>query len=165
MSVADTVRAACLSGSAASVTSTIALAVCGERENGSAAGPINGPSQWFWGQAEAYTSQATWRHTAVGYGIHHVMSVLWAMTYESLAGSRERATPARICTRAVLVASLAYCIDYHVAPHRLRPGFKKHLGPRSIFTVYAAFAAGLALASLFRSRESASASARSRQAL
>src|SRR5690606_130631 len=50
------------------------------------------------------------------------------------------------------VGSLAYIVDYHVAPARLRPGFKKHLGPRSIFAVYAAFAAGLALVTFVRQR-------------
>jgi hypothetical protein len=164
VALADTFRAACLSGSAASLTSTIALAVCGKRENGSAAGPINGPSQWLWGEAEAYTSQPTWRHTAAGYVIHHAMSVLWAATYESLERSRERVSPARICAQAAFVTSLAYCVDYHLAPRRLRPGFKKHLGPRSIFSVYAAFAAGLALSSLLRSRERASVHARARGA-
>jgi hypothetical protein len=162
VALADTFRAACLSGSAASLTSTIALAVCGKRENGSAAGPINGPSQWLWGEAEAYTSQPTWRHTAAGYVIHHAMSVLWAATYESLGRSGERVSATRICAQAAFVTSLAYCVDYHLAPRRLRPGFKKHLGPRSIFSVYAAFAAGLALSSLLRSRERERAYARSR---
>jgi hypothetical protein len=147
------------------VTSTFALAVSGERENGSAAGPINGPSQWLWGEAEAYTPHLTWRHTAAGYVIHHLMSVLWAVAYESVDRSDEHVTPARICARAAFVASLAYCVDYHIAPRRLRPGFKKHLGPRSIFTVYAAFAAGLALASLFRSAGEARASVYARAAI
>lgn len=80
------------------------------------------------------------------------MSVLWAVVYESLHRSEQSVKPARICTEAAVVSALAYFVDYHVAPRRLRPGFKKHLGPRSIFAVYAAFGAGLALATLLKQR-------------
>lgn len=138
-----------LSGSVASATSTIALAVCGERESGSAAGPINGPSQWLWGQAEAYTREPTWRHTATGYLIHHAMSILWANAYEALQSRSQRKASSTLANAAV-VATLAYVVDYGVAPRRLRPGFKKHLGPTSIFCVYASFGAGLALAAWFQ---------------
>src|SRR5690606_2160671 len=147
-----TLRDVCLSGSVGSVTSTVALALCGGAENGSAAGPINGPSQWLWGQREAYTQALTWRHTAAGYVIHHATSVLWASVYENVCRSGEPKSLLRICADAAAVGSLAYIVDYHVAPARLRPGFKKHLGPRSIFAVYAAFAAGLALVTFVRQR-------------
>jgi hypothetical protein len=145
-----TLRNACLSGSAASVASTLALALCGEVEDGSASGPINGPSQWLWGEEEAYTKATTWRHTASGFAIHHVMSIFWATLYESVFGSEERKSIARICAEAATVSSVAYLVDYSIAPSRLRPGFKKHLGPKSIFAVYAAFAAGLAITSVVR---------------
>lgn len=144
---------ALVSGSSASVVSTIALGACGAREEGSAAGPINGPSQWLWGQAEAHTKQLTWRHTAVGYAIHHAMSILWANVYEEM---QSRSTPQsagaraiKTCANAAVVATLAYAVDYAVAPNRLRPGFRKHLGRRSIFIVYTAFAVGLAISPLF----------------
>lgn len=133
----------------------MALGICGKLEAGSVSGPINGPSQWLWGEAEAYRRSPTWRHTACGYGIHHAMSVLWATLYESLHRSEEGVKPARICAEAAVVGALAYCVDYHVAPRRLRPGFKKHLGPRSIFAVYAAFGAGLALTTLLKQRSRA----------
>ncbi len=149
---------ACLSGSAASVTSTVALATCGEVEDGAAAGPINGPSQWLWGEHEAYTKEATWRHTVSGYVIHHAMSILWASVYESVCRSPEPKSLTRIVGEAAGVGALAYVVDYYVAPSRLRPGFRKHLGPRSIFAVYASFAAGLALATIVRQRERAAAS-------
>lgn len=143
---------ALISGSSASIVSTLALGLCGVHEEGAAAGPINGPSQWLWGQAEAQTRELTWRHTAVGYAIHHAMSLLWANVFEQMQlRSASRLADLRAmdaCTNAALVAMLAYVVDYGVAPPRLRPGFKKHLGARSIFLVYAAFGAGLALGSL-----------------
>lgn len=141
------VQSAIVAGTGANITSTIALAVCGRRETGSAAGPVNGPSQWLWGEREAYRREATWRHTATGYAIHHAMSIAWAFVYAGLCSHRLGSTR-HLCTSAATVAALAYLVDYHVAPRRLRPGFKKHLGARSIFAVYAAFAVGLAASAI-----------------
>ncbi len=80
------------------------------------------------------------------------MSILWASVYEQVQDqSRQESVTqsvARTCANAALVATLAYVVDYGVAPRRLRPGFKKHLGSRSIFFAYTAFGAGLVLASL-----------------
>ena len=143
------------SGSVASVTSTLALGICGQLESGSAAGPINGPSQWLWGEAEAYSKEPTWRHTATGYLIHHAMSVLWANVYEELQSRSQMHSASSTCANAAIVSTLGYVVDYGVAPKRLRPGFKKHLGPASIFCVYASFGVGLALASWLSSRERA----------
>ncbi len=144
--------ASLFSGSLANATSTVALAVCGQWESGSAAGPINGPSQWLWGEAEAYTKETTWRHTATGYLIHHAMSILWANVYEELQYRSKSNSVASTCANAGIISTLGYVVDYGVAPKRLRPGFKKHLGPTSIFCVYASFGVGLALATWASSR-------------
>jgi hypothetical protein len=108
----------------------------------------------LWGQAEAYTKELTWRHTATGYLIHHAMSVLWANVYEELQARSQSRSASSTLANAAIVATLGYVVDYGVAPRRLRPGFKKHLGPASIFCVYASFGAGLALASLFARQRS-----------
>lgn len=144
-------RAALWSGSLASVFSAVALAICGRREEGSAAGPLNGPSQWLWGEKEAYTRQATLRHTAVGYTIHHVTSVGWATLHERAFGmTASPKSTGRHCVEAAATTAVAYYVDYHLTPSRFRPGFKKHLGPLSILLVYASFAGGLAAASALR---------------
>jgi len=153
----EAVKDALVSGSSASVASTVTLSICSKLEEDSAAGAINGPSQWVWGEHEAYTRRATWRHTAVGYTIHHASSIFWALFYEHLFGrSRKRdlqgVSPVRIAAEAGAIAGIAYVIDYYVVPKRLRPGFKKHLGPMSIFATYAAFAAGLAATTWGRKR-------------
>jgi hypothetical protein len=141
-----------LSGSVASVTSTFGLGICGQWESGSAAGPINGPSQWLWGEAEAYTKETTWRHTATGYLIHHAMSILWANVFEELQSRSQNPSMTSTCANAAIVSTLGYVVDYGVAPRRLRPGFKKHLGPASIFCVYASFGVGLVFATWLSSR-------------
>src|SRR5688572_23695865 len=144
------VRAALLSGTLANLVSAVVLAVCSKREEGSAAGALNGPSQWVWGEEEAYTRRATLRHTAVGYAIHHLTSIGWATVHEHTIGkSRGPKGLLRLGAEAAATATIAYIVDYHVTPSRFRPGFKKHLGPRSIFAVYASFAAGLAAGSVW----------------
>lgn len=137
--------------------SAAALAICSKLEENSAAGALNGPSQWLWGEEEAYTRRATLRHTAVGYAIHNATSIFWATLHESLFGRFDDHAPkkgiARHCAEAAATTAGAYFVDYYLTPKRFRPGFKKHLGPTSIFAVYSAFAAGLALAAIARDRD------------
>lgn len=144
---------ALVSGASASICSAIALAVCSRIDEGSFAGGLNGPSQWLWGQAEAYTREPSLRHTAVGYGVHHITSVFWAILYERIFGEPSAPkTPLRRCAEAALSTTGAYVVDYHVTPSRLRPGFKKHVRTQSMFVVYGAFALGLAAVSIIRDR-------------
>jgi len=166
--LADAARAALISGSAASALSTIALAVCGKIEEDSFAGPINGPSQWLWGEGEARTRRCTLRHTVAGYVIHHLASIFWATFYERIFVDRplrrhgrksdvsqsppyEKA-PAQIVLEAAATTAFACVVDYRLTPKRFRPGFRKHIGTPSMVVVYGAFAAGLALATLARRR-------------
>jgi hypothetical protein len=144
---------AVVSGSAASLTSAAMLMACSRIHEGSAAGGLNGPSQWLWGEAEAYTREATLRHTAAGYAIHHSTSIFWAFLHEAVFGGSRRRKPAlQHCAEAVVSAGTAYVVDYHLTPRRFRPGFEKHVSPKGMVAVYAAFAAGLAIAAIARDR-------------
>ena len=144
---------AVVSGSAASLASAAALMACSAIHEGSAAGGLNGPSQWLWGEAEAYTREATLRHTAAGYVIHHSTSIFWAVLHESIFGGSRRRKPAlQHCAEAVVSAGTAYVVDYHLTPRRFRPGFEKHVSPKGMVAVYAAFAAGLAITAIARDR-------------
>lgn len=144
---------ALVSGSAASVASSAALMACSALHEGSIAGGLNGPSQWLWGEHEAYTREATLRHTAAGYAIHHATSVFWALLHESVFGGSRRKKPVvQHFAEAAVSAGTAYVVDYHLTPRRLRPGFEKHVSPKGMVAVYAAFAAGLAIAAIARDR-------------
>lgn len=144
---------AILSGTAASLASAAALMVGSRIRDGSWAGGLNGPSQWLWGESEAYTRRATLRHTATGYAIHHSTSIFWALLYEAIFGGSRRKKPAlQHCTEAIASAATAYVVDYHLTPRRLRPGFEKHVSPTGMVAVYAAFAAGLAITAILRDR-------------
>ena len=144
---------AVVSGSAASVASAAALMACSKLHEGSAAGGLNGPSQWLWGESEAYTREASLRHTAAGYAIHHATSIFWAVLHESVfGGGRSKKPPIQHCAEALASATTAYIVDYHLTPRRFRPGFEKHVSPKGMVAVYAAFAAGLAIAAIARDR-------------
>jgi hypothetical protein len=144
---------AIMSGTAASLASAAALMAGSKIRDGSWAGGLNGPSQWLWGESEAYTRKATLRHTATGYVIHHSTSIFWALLHETIfGGSRKRKRPLQHCTEAITSAATAYVVDYHLTPPRLRPGFEKHVSPTGMVAVYAAFAAGLAITAILRDR-------------
>jgi hypothetical protein len=135
---------ALITGSAASVLSAVMLAICGKFERGAAAAPLNGPSQWVWDKQASYRSRPTWRHTAVGYFIHHLASLGWATLHEKHLASLAAGQPASTrLLAAVATAAFACSVDCGVARGRWQPGFEKRLSPTSLAVVYAAFAVGL----------------------
>jgi hypothetical protein len=141
------------SGSAAAVLSAAMLALCGKVERNAPAGPLNGPSQWIWGPRAARHRRARLRETAVGYAIHHGVSIGWATLHEKYIASRfdNRSLPEQLLAGAT-TASIACFMDYGVARGRLQPGFEKHLGRKSLLLVYVAFALGLAIGNKRRTR-------------
>lgn len=139
-------RQALVSGALASLLSTVALAVCGRLENRSAAGAVNGPSQWVHGRRAAYRRGASLRHTLVGFVIHHAMATGWAVLHERVfgAGKQTQSLTKRMAPAAV-TAAVANVVDFKLTPKRLHPGFEAQLSRKSLLVVYAAFAVGLAL--------------------
>src|SRR4051812_23476503 len=73
------------SGSLASVLSTVALLWLGQRQSSSALAPVNAISHWLWGDSALRQDGADARHTLLGYGTHHVSSVLWALVHAAVA--------------------------------------------------------------------------------
>jgi hypothetical protein len=115
----------------------------------SVASASNATSHWVWGEPAKRTRRLDVRHTVLGYAIHHASAVFWALAYERWRSARRPPGP---LLAAGAVSALAYGVDYHVVPPRLTPGFDRHLTKRGMFVAYAAFAAGLAAASLWRQR-------------
>lgn len=135
-----------MTGMLGGVLSAGALMLCGRAEGTTAAGPLNGPSQWLWGERAAYSRR--WSHrTLAGIGIHHLSALGWAVMHVMVVSRRPtHDTTARRVARAAGTAALAAAVDYGVAPRRLQPGFDKQLSLTSLVVVYVAFATGLALA-------------------
>lgn len=146
----DTVDDAAFSGGIASALSTLVLAWRGGNDAPGAAAAVNAPSHWFWRRALCQDG-ASLKYTFVGMVVHHMASVFWACIYERMDAAVERGTQGALRDAAV-VAAVAAWVDLEVVPSRLTPGFERRLRPGSLCLVYAAFAGGLALASVLRAR-------------
>lgn len=142
-------RSTLLRGTAANVASTLALAACSRRETGAPLAGINAVSHWAFGDEAARRDDFTVTHTVLGALTNQAASVFWAYVHERLfAARRRRATLPRVVGEAVATSALACAIDYTITPKRLTPGFELRLSRGALLVVYAAFAAGLAAASL-----------------
>ena len=139
-------RSAAVSGAAGSLLSAAVLALCGHIENRSAAGPLNGPSQWVFGRGAAHRRAPTLRHTLTGLLIHHATATGWALLHERFFGEdKARQSRGRRLARAAVTAGVANFVDFRLTPRRLQPGFEVQLSKTSLLAVYAAFALGLAV--------------------
>ena len=140
---------------APSVATTVAVTICGHRDEGNAIAPLNAISHIAWGDVAAKQEDASVRYTATGIALNIAAITSWSAVYELAFGrvARKNSLPAAMLG-GISVAALAYVIDYYVVPKRLTPGFEKRLTPRSMFIVYSSLALSLPLASLLE-RDSA----------
>ena len=139
-------------GAVATSTTTVALAVLGKAEENSAAGPINAVSHILWGEEAARTDAADVPHTLAGAALNAAAITMWAGLHEVFMPRDRKPEVARALSSGVLVAAVAYAVDYHVVPKRLTPGFEKRLSGTALATIYATLALSLAAGSLLRER-------------
>lgn len=137
-----------VSGSAAAVTSTALLSLCGLVENGNPVGPNNGPSQWIYGRRSAQRRNFTWRHTVPAYVIHHSSALFWGRLHQALfvRDPHQERTLRRRVAEGATTAAVACFVDYRCTPKRLQPGFEQQLSRTSLLVVYAGFGAALGIA-------------------
>src|SRR4051812_33427579 len=84
-----------VSGSTASLLSTLALAALGRREGGNLFAPTNATSHWLGGARAARHDGPSLRYTVPGYLIHHASATFWAVLFERWMGSTlDRKDPA-----------------------------------------------------------------------
>ena len=135
------------SGAVAAVASAAVAALCSRLENRHAARPLNAVAHIYDGGAPPRVDGPRHRNTFIGLALHAGASMWWAAFFEGLWGRlARRSTPSALVGGAAIAAS-AYLIDYHVVGPRFRPGFERFLSAPAMFAVYAALAAGLAVAS------------------
>ncbi|HAV36998.1 MAG TPA: hypothetical protein DCX52_11700 [Massilia sp.] len=138
-----------VSGAASSVVSTVALALLGRGEAGSAYAPTNAVSHWIWGDEAAEHDGFSLKYTITGYAIHHLSATFWSVLFERLAGEKLDRKDLRVTLAASAATSAFACFaDYKLTPKRLHPGYEKRLSKKSLAGVYAAFAVGLALGAI-----------------
>ena len=141
---AKTLRFALVSGTIASATSTVALALLARAEGKGALQPVNSTSHWMNGQQAASVRKADLAHTAVGYATHHAATVFWAVLFERWVGARRPTAVLLLLPEALAMSAVAAAVDYGATPKRFTPGWEFVLSKRSMAAAYAAMALGLA---------------------
>ena len=76
-----TIKRGLVSGATSSVLSTVALAIAGKKETGSALAPTNAVSHYVHGDKAARKGGASLRYTVPGYLIHHASSTFWSLVF------------------------------------------------------------------------------------
>jgi hypothetical protein len=84
----DTAAAALISGTAASLSMTAALALLAKKEGKGALQPINSTSHWLHGEQASSVRSLDVSHTGLGFGTHHVSALFWALIFESWLATR-----------------------------------------------------------------------------
>jgi hypothetical protein len=142
-------RRGLVGGVTSSLLSTVALALLGRRQAGSAYAPTNAVSHWIYGEEALREDTPTLRHTVPGYLIHHGSATFWSVLFERMCGHlldrKETATTLGVATAASAVACFA---DYQLTPKRFQPGYEQHLSRPALAVVYGAFGVGLALGAM-----------------
>jgi hypothetical protein len=142
----DALRRGAVTGTVASATSALALALCSHSENRSPFSAMNAVSHWLWGDKAASHDQPSMRYTLLGYGIHHASSVFWGVLFERwFRRTLAQGSVAPTALAGTAMAAVACAVDYKLTPQRLHPGYEQRLSKASLVLVYAAFGAGLAL--------------------
>lgn len=143
-----------VSGTTASLVSTVALGALGKGENNSMFAPTNAISHWLWGDKAALQNQPTMRYTFIGYAIHHASATFWAVLFEKVMGRRLDSKDVGLTLAAATAASAVACFaDYQLTPRRLHPGYEMRLSKPSLALVYGAFGLGLAAGALLCRRD------------
>jgi hypothetical protein len=146
------VARAIASGSFAGLATTAAVALCGARQAGSAAAPINATSHVLWGDEAGNAGAVDVKHTVPGLLINAAAGVFWALVHELALGCSRNPNRATAAASGAAVAGLAYVVDYHLIPRRLTPGWELRLPRGSVALGFVALGAALAAAGLFRAR-------------
>ena len=135
---------ALISGTAASLISTAALALLARAEGKGAIQPTNATSHWFHGDSAAGHAEADIAHTAVGYGTHHASALFWAFPFHVWLASQPPRSGLELLRDASVMSAIAATVDYGVVPRRLSPGWELVLSRKSMLVTYGAVALGLA---------------------
>lgn len=128
-----------------SVTTTAALCLLSSKDTGRPAAALNAVSHILWGDRAAKYDKWDLRHTLTGTALNAGAMGMWSAVHALFPAPRSVLGAAR---NATLVTALAYVTDYHLVPHRLKPGFEQRLSPRSLAGIYGVLAASLAMSAL-----------------
>jgi hypothetical protein len=139
---------ALISGTAASLMSTAALALLARAEGKGAIQPTNATSHWFHGDSAARHTDVDVAHTLAGYGTHHASALFWALPFQAWLEARPPRDGLELVRDASVMSAIAAAVDYGVVPRRVSPGWELVLSRRSLLATYGAVALGFAAGAL-----------------
>lgn len=142
------VLSALISGTAASLLSTAALALLARAEGKGAYQPTNATSHWLHGDGAARQRDADVAHTLVGYGTHHASALFWALPFQIWLVARPPRTRLDLLRDASAMSAIAAAVDYGITPRRLTPGWELVLSKRSMLATFGAMALGFSAGAL-----------------
>lgn len=131
-------RRTLVSGTAASLATSLVLALLARKEQRAAVQPVNSTSHWYHGGDAGRVRSFDLSHTVLGYLTHHLASSFWAVLFEALRSVRRTQSP---LADAAGVSALAAFVDYRLVPKRLTPGWELVVSRKAIATAYIAMAA------------------------
>jgi hypothetical protein len=143
---------ALVTGTVASVVSTVALVLLAKAENKRPLQPTNATSHWLHGDQAARYDELDAAHTLLGYTTHHASAVFWAVPFEAWLAIRPPRTSAELLRDACALSAIAAAVDYGLTPKRLTPGWELILSKSSMSMAYGAMAVGLAAGALLARR-------------
>ncbi len=146
-------RDATVIGTAASVTSTVALGLLARLEDKAAVQPLNATSHWLNGERAASVTGADLSHTAVGYATHHAACIFWGALFARWIAPLQPLAPLPMLQRAAAMSAFAAGVDYLATPKRFTPGWEFVLSKRAMSAAYGAMAVGLAAGALLCRRD------------
>lgn len=130
----------------AGVATTGAVALCGLFEDDDPVSPVNDISHIVWGDKAFDEGELSLKYTGMAIFLNQTAIASWALLHHLFFGrALRRGEIEKSVVGGILVAALAYIVDYHLVPERLKPGFERHLTPRSLLVIYAVLALALGL--------------------
>jgi hypothetical protein len=139
---------AMVTGTVASIVSTVALAALARSEGKSGIRPTNSASHWLHGDEAGSREMADVAHTAVGYATHHASAVFWALPLEAWLEKNPPRSLGELLGTAAAVSAAAAVVDYGIVPRRLTPGWELTLSKPAMVGAFAGLAMGLAAGAL-----------------
>lgn len=132
-------------GQVCTLTTSAAVALCGQMENGKPFEPINAISHITFGDAALAQDDFSLKYTITGLMLNNSANTTWAALHEMLFGTYEDEgnVPVALAGGA-LISAVAYVTDFYIVPKRLTPGFEHKLSSRSLLFIYVVLALALA---------------------
>ena len=122
----------------------LSVAFCGQIEDGDALAPINAISHIAWGDEAFSKRDLSLKYTGTALLLNEVSIAGWGYIHELFfKRARQKGQWGTCALGAIGVSLLAYVVDYHIAPERYKPGFERHLQPKSLLFIYICLAASL----------------------